>query len=703
VNFSARIALAMMALVALAAVAVGWVLARAFGRMAQRVKDKTISLEKEITEHGRTEAALEQHADSERLFSAAVQSSVDAIVTMTLDGIVTGWNPAAARLFGWADDEIVGHGIDLIVPEDRRAEVRKILARIRRGERVEHHETIRLRRDQGRVEVSLSVSPITLPSGAVIGACKIARDVTERNAGRKLLEHEVNERRRVAEVLHNTITSMQDAVLVADAQTRILLANPAAQRLIGDIAGMSRTQWRKNHELLMPDGITPIAVEDGPLPRAVRGETVENYELVLRRKSDGKLSWLLANGAPLQTSSSDGKGGVVVYRDITETKETERQLRQAQKMEAVGQLTGGIAHDFNNILTVITGTIEILAEGVADRPELAAITAMIDEAAERGSALTRHLLAFSRRQPLQPRETDINAVVVEAARLFRPTLGGHIEVESILDDAVTPALIDPNQLTTALLNLALNARDAMPRGGKLMLETGTVFLDDAYAAANAEVQPGHYAMIAVSDTGSGIPAAVIDKVFDPFFTTKEVGKGTGLGLSMVYGFIKQSGGHIKIYSEEGFGTTIRMYLPRASAAPKQADQLAVAEPALGGSETVLVVEDDALVRKYVVAQVHGLGYTTLAATNAAEALSLLDSGTAVDLLFTDVVIPGGMNGRELADAAVKRRAALKVLFTSGYAENALIHHGRLDAGVLLLPKPYRKSDLARMIRSALAA
>jgi PAS domain S-box-containing protein len=609
------------------------VLARAFAHMIQEVKNKTVSLEKEIAEHRRTEAALEQRADRERLFSAAVQSSMDAIVTMTLEGVVTAWNPAAARLFGWTDDEIVGRSIDLIVPEDRRAEVREILAKIRCGERVEHHETVRLRRDRRHIEVSLSVSPITLPSGAVIGACKIARDVTERNAGRKLFEQEVNERRRVAEVLHNTITSMQDAVLVADAQTKVLLANPAAQRLIGDIADMTPEQWRENHELLMPDGVTPIAEEDGPLPRAVRGEMVENYEVVLRHKGDGRLSWLLANGGPLQASSSDGKGGVVVYRDITDTKETERQLRQAQKMEAVGQLTGGIAHDFNNILTVITGTIEILAEGVADRPELAAIAKMMDEAAERGSAMTRHLLAFSRRQPLQPRKTDINALVLEAGRLFGPTLGEHIEVESILDDDVAPGLVDPNQLTTALLNLALNARDAMPDGGKLMLETGNVFLDEAYADINAEVQPGHYVMIAVTDTGSGIPAAVLDKVFDPFFTTKEVGKGTGLGLSMVYGFIKQSGGHIKIYSEEGLGTTISMYLPVARAAPGATDEIVAAEPAPGGHETVLVVEDDALVRKYVVAQVRGLGYATLAATGAAEALALIGGGGGVGVFF----------------------------------------------------------------------
>src|SRR5262249_36460255 len=249
-------------------------------------------------------------------------------------------------------------------------------------------------------------------------------------------------------------------------------------------------------------------------------------------------------------------------RDVTDKLAADEQLRQSQKMDTIGQLTGGIAHDFNNILTVITGTIEILEDGVAGDPALAEIAHMIDEAAVRGAELTQRLLAFARRQPLQPRTTDINALIVDAAKLLRPTLGEHIEVEAAFEDA-WPALVDPSQLTTALINLALNARDAMPDGGKLVLETGNVHLDEGYARANVEVAPGPYVMIAVSDTGHGIPAAIRDRVFDPFFTTKGTGKGTGLGLSMVYGFVKQSNGHIKIYSEEKHGTTIKIYLPRA--------------------------------------------------------------------------------------------------------------------------------------------
>jgi signal transduction histidine kinase len=392
-----------------------------------------------------------------------------------------------------------------------------------------------------------------------------------------------------------------------------------------------------------------------------------------------------------------------MVKRFQEIEATESQVRQAQKMEAIGQLTGGVAHDFNNILTVITGSIEIVGDAVKQDPLLVQITEMIRAAASRGADLTQHLLAFARRQPLQPRATDVNAMVVDAARLLRPTLGEQVEIESMLAHDSAPALIDPSQLSTAILNLALNARDAMPGGGKLTLETKNVFLDENYARQNSEVKPGSYVMIAVSDTGKGIPQNLLEKVFEPFFTTKDAGKGSGLGLSMVYGFVKQSNGHIKIYSEEGHGTTVKLYLPQAAGAP---DVPAVESGIAGvehGDESILIVEDDTLVREYVVTQIKRFGYHTLAASNAVEGLAIINGPERIDLLFTDVIIPGGMNGRQFATEALRRRPALKVLYTSGYTENAIVHHGRLDAGVLLLPKPYVSADLARMIRTALAS
>jgi signal transduction histidine kinase/CheY-like chemotaxis protein len=410
-----------------------------------------------------------------------------------------------------------------------------------------------------------------------------------------------------------------------------------------------------------------------------------------------------ARGAALQVTVDQMKA-LVEEKDrlLHEKDAADLRLRQIQKMEAVGQLTGGIVHDLNNILTVITGTIEILAEGVADRPELVTITKMIDEAGVRGADLTQRLLAFARKQPLRPREVDLNALVTEAANLLPPALGDNVEVHLMLAADASRALIDPCQLKNTIRNLALNARDAMVDGGKLTIETGNAALDDNYASMNGDVIAGNYVMVAVTDSGHGIPARILDHVFEPFFTTKEVGKGSGLGLSMVYGFVKQSNGHIKIDSEEGRGTTVRMYLPQAVGAAEPAE-FARPSSVEGGRGTILVVEDDHLVRTFVVGQIQSLGYATLAAVNAAEALVVIDSPTEIDLLFTDMIMPGSMNGRQLADKALQRRSSLKILFTSGYSNEAIIHHGHLDAGVLLLAKPYRKSDLARMIRAALAA
>jgi signal transduction histidine kinase len=406
--------------------------------------------------------------------------------------------------------------------------------------------------------------------------------------------------------------------------------------------------------------------------------------------------------AALEEETRQRRNAEAMVKRFQEIEATEAQVRQAQKMEAVGQLTGGVAHDFNNILTVITGSIEILAEAVKADPALAQIADLIGAAAARGADLTQHLLAFARRQPLQPRATEVNTMVVDVARLLRPTLGEQIEIESMLAHDCAPALIDPSQLSTAMLNLALNARDAMPNGGKLTLETKNVVLDENYAAMHGDVKPGNYVLVAVSDTGQGIPPNLLDKVFEPFFTTKDVGKGSGLGLSMVYGFVKQSNGHIKIYSEESHGTTVKLYLPQASGLPEVAAAEASIAAGDHGDESILIVEDDPLVREYVMTQIRRFGYRTLAASNAMEALAAIDGPERIDLLFTDVIIPGGMNGQQLANEASKRRAGLKVLYTSGYTENAIVHHGRLDAGVLLLPKPYVSSDLARMLRTALA-
>ena len=626
----------------------------------------------------------DRHNERERLFSAVVESSHDAIILMTLDGTITSWNKAAERMSGFTAAEAIGNNIDIVNPPEIRVEPRPMRDQVARGQAIEHHDTVRLRKDGSRLDISLVISPIKSSTGEVVGASAIARDITERKRAEQALSQQIEERRRIFE-------TSQDLILVTDTQGNFVQVSPSSMTILGyepaEMIGHSAV------EFIHPDDLDSTRAE---MRAARRGRQMRNFETRYVHK-DGRavaLTWMGTWSEPVRRH-------FFVGRDLTEKQAAEAQYRQAQKMEAVGQLTGGVAHDFNNILTVITGTIGILAEAVADRPELEAIARMIDEAAERGGQLTKHLLAFARKQPLQPREIDVNSLVLETVKLLRPTLGEQIQIDPLLADDTWPALVDPNQLTTAILNLALNARDAMPNGGSLAVETKNVYLDQAYADMHVEVTPGSYVMIAVSDTGSGIAAKDLERVFDPFFTTKEVGKGTGLGLSMVYGLVKQSNGHIKIYSEQGHGTSVKLYLPRATGVDHGESEMLPSAAMQGGHEAVLVVEDDALVRKYVLTQIRSLGYATLEASNAVEALAIIDGNAAIDLLFTDVIMPGPMNGRLLVDAALKKRPSLKVLFTSGYTENAIVHHGRLDSGVLLLAKPYRKPELARMIRMAL--
>jgi PAS domain S-box-containing protein len=620
------------------------------------------------------------------LYGAVVESSNDAIITESLDGIITGWNNAAEHLFGYTAAEAIGQSIYLVVPEERKAEARGILNRISDNETIAQHETTRIRKDGRQLDVVLNVSPLRSDSGEIIGASKIAHDITEEKQAREKLRRETEERQRIFE-------TSQDLILVTDGFGNFVQVSPSVKDILGyspdDMIGHSAT------EFIHPDDLDKTRNE---MRAARRGAVKRSFEARYYH-DDGHevtLNWM-------GTWSEPVKRHFFIGRDLTDKQAAEAQFRQVQKMDSIGQLTGGVAHDFNNVLTVITGTIGILADAVADRPELAAITKLIDDAAERGAQLTKHLLAFARKQPLQPREIDVNALTLEAAKLLHPTLGEQITIMPQLTEDAWPALIDPGQLSTAILNLALNARDAMPDGGTLVLETRNVFLDDGYASMNPDVLAGNYVMIAVSDTGTGIPPDLIERVFDPFFTTKEVGKGTGLGLSMVFGFVKQSGGHIKIYSEEGHGTSVKIYLPRSSGVQETEFEALQNVPIAGGDERILIVEDDALVRQYVMTQVKSLGYTALEAANAAEALVIIDADEDIDLLFTDIIMPGNMNGRQLADEAARRRPDLKTLFTSGYTENAIVHHGRLDSGVLLLAKPYRKSELAKMLRTALAS
>lgn len=388
-----------------------------------------------------------------------------------------------------------------------------------------------------------------------------------------------------------------------------------------------------------------------------------------------------------------------LYAETERRDMAEQALRQSQKMEAVGQLTGGVAHDFNNLLTIIIGNLGIAKRGVVEaRAERALNNALVG--AERAAQLTQRLLAFSRRQPLNPRVLDINKLIVAISDLLTRTLGENIELETISGAGLWNVEVDASEMESTLLNLALNARDAMPTGGKLTIETSNAYLDDEYCREHEGILPGQYILVAITDSGAGMSAETIDRAFEPFFTTKEAGKGTGLGLSQVYGFMKQSGGHVKIYSEPGEGTTIKLYLPR-----REGNELVISgdddlNSERGGGETILIVEDDDGVRQYASEILRDLNYQVIEAKDSATALRLLDADKKFDLLLTDVVLPG-KNGRELANEVERRRPGTKIIFMTGYSRNAIVHHGRLDPGIELIPKPLTERVLARKIRQVL--
>ena len=426
------------------------------------------------------------------------------------------------------------------------------------------------------------------------------------------------------------------------------------------------------------------------------------FTMVYRlKRGDGAYREILDNGAAFYREGEfAGYFGSCI--DISERVAMEGQLRQSQKMEAIGQLTGGVAHDFNNLLQVIGGNLQLLERDIPRDERAQRRLQNACEAVARGSKLAGQLLAFARRQSLEPRAINLGRLIRGMDDILRRALGEAIEIETVISGGLWNTYVDPSQVETALLNLAVNARDAMSGRGKLTIEAGNARLDDRYAATHLDVQPGQYVMVAVTDTGAGMPPDVVERVFEPFFTTKPEGQGTGLGLSMVHGFVKQSGGHIKVYSEVGEGTTIRLYLPRSRMKEEEPVDVATGA-AVGGSEVILLVEDDADVRATTAELLVELGYRVLKARDADAAMVIFDSGASVDLLFTDVVLPGELAARDLARMAQQRLPGLPVLFTSGYTDNAIVHGGRLDDGVELLPKPYTREELARKLRKVLAA
>ena len=635
--------------------------------------------------------------------------------------------------FGLTPDQVTGRHLREVLGDAVYAERLPLIERALAGETIESEGRMP-HRDGGFRRADIRYLPRTDADGATIGFHVLATDIEER-AEREAAVRVSNDRFRAAmEAVHGVLwTNTADG--------RMLGEQPGWTALTGqDAAAYSGYGWAG--AVHPDDAEATVAAWNA----AVAAKSVFVFEHRVRRH-DGAWRDCLIRALPIKDAAGEIVEWVGVHTDITEQRAAEQTLRdqaehlqrqvrhreraeeqlrqlnenlearviaeigerrqaeaalaQAQKMETIGKLTGGVAHDFNNLLQVVSGNLQLLAKDIAgnDRAERRVANAMAG--VSRGSKLAAQLLAFGRRQALEPKVVNVTRFVQGMDDMLRRAIGEGVEVETVFGGGLWNCFIDPAQVENALLNLAINARDAMNGQGKLTIELANAHLDDAYARTHDEVRPGQYVMLAVSDTGTGMAPDIIDKVFEPFFSTKSEGKGSGLGLSMVYGFVKQSGGHVKIYSEVGEGTTIKLYLPRAHEA-EDVEVIVDSGVIEGGTETVLVVEDDDEVRATVVEMLGDLGYRVLKAVDAQSALNVIESGIPIDMLFTDVVMPGKLKSPELARKAKERLPDLAVLFTSGYTENSIVHGGRLDAGVELLSKPYTREALARKFRHVLA-
>jgi PAS domain S-box-containing protein len=621
-----------------------------------------------------------------------------AIYMLDPKGHVASWNPGARRFKGYDAEEVLGAHFSQFYTEEERAEGVPALAleeAARKG-RFER-EGWRVRKDGSRFWAHVIIDPIRAQDGELLGFAKITRDLTERRAA----EARLRESEQQFRLLVQGVTDY--AIYMLDANGGVASWNAGAQRIKGytpdEIIGRHFSEFYTE-----TDRAAGLPLRG--LETAAREGRWEHEGQRVRK--DGTSFWAHVVIDAIRNEAGELIGFAKVTRDVTERREAEAALHQAQaamarsqKLEAIGQLTGGVAHDFNNLLQVISGNLQLLSKDIAGNPRAEVRVQNALAGVARGAKLASQLLAFARRQPLEPKVVNVGRLVQGMDEMLRRALGGEVEIETVVAGGLWNSLVDPGQIENAVLNLAINARDAMNGEGRLTIEVGNAFLDDAYARAHADVAPGQYVLLAVSDTGSGIAPEHLERVYEPFFTTKPEDKGTGLGLAMVYGFVKQSGGHLKIYSEVGAGTTVKLYLPRAAA---REDALVNASDGevTGGDETVLVVEDDDEVREVAVSMLTELGYRVIKARDAASALVIVESGVPIDLIFTDVMMPGPLRSPDMARQAKERLPNVAVLFTSGYTQNAIVHGGRLDPGVELLAKPYTRDALARKVRHVLA-
>jgi two-component system cell cycle sensor histidine kinase/response regulator CckA len=636
---------------------------------------------RDISERKRREEDLSRLA-------AVVESSDDAIIGRTMDGTVTHWNSAAQRIYGYSAAEIIGKSTSVLFSPDLFAEIAEMLEKIKRGDKVEKSDAVRVRRDGKEVHLALTHAPIKNTEGHVIGISTVARDISERRHTDETIRKERDRAQQYLDIV--------DVILLAlDLKGRITLINRK---------GCSTLGWKED-ELLGHDWVEtclPAKIRDD-LRRSFRNliagdlSYIENTVLT-KSGSERMIGWrntLLRDGAGTITGTlSSGE-------DITERKHLEQQLRKSQKMEAIGQLAGGIAHDFNNLLSVILGYSEILLESTQLDLKTHSQCEEIRKAGERAASLTRQLLAFSRQQVLAPKILNLNAVVVETEKMLRRLIGEHIDLQTTLDPMLGTVKADPGQIGQVIINLVVNARDAMPEGGKLLIETSNAELDDGYALLHPPLSAGRYVVLTVSDSGIGMDEETQIHIFEPFFTTKEIGKGTGLGLSTVYGVVNQSGGFVWVYSELGHGSVFKIYLPTVDESVRKSRPKDLAPQLLRGTETVLLVEDEESVRTLTLSLLEEAGYRVIDARSGADALEVTARYSGpIHLLLTDVVMPG-MNGPDLAERLSLTHPNMKALCMSGYTGTFANLNGLVDRCMELIEKPFSRDMLLRKVRKVL--
>jgi len=640
---------------------------------------------RDVTERKRTE-------DEWFRLAAIVESSEDAIIGESLNGIITTWNTGAEHIYGYAAGEIIGRSVSVLNPPERSDEIPQVLYRLSRGQRIEPYETMHLTKDGRHVHIALTVSPIRDRTGKSIGASAVCRDITERKQAEEKLRTQEKALRSSERRYRSLFEGAVHGIYRVGLDGQFLEVNPALVEMLG---------YNSADDVLKLNAATDVHVYREGSPPLVQKWLPEKRiedEATWRRR-DRTIMTVHLNGRTLTDEQGVVQSFEFIAEDVTERRSLEQELRQVQKIEAVGQLAGGIAHEFNNYLGVILGYSEFLVEEAGTNESLRRAVAEIKAATQRAASLTRQLLAFSRKQVLEPAILDLNQVIWEAHKLLRRLVPANIEIVPVLDPALGPVKADSGQIQQILINLAVNARDAMPQGGKVTIETANTELEESYCSQHLGAQPGAHVMLTVRDTGSGMDAETLSRIFEPFFTTKEKGKGTGLGLSTIYGIVKQSGGHIDVESSVGKGSVFRIYLPRAGAQVEQSEPTVTQPEEPGGSATILVVEDETALRRLICLSLERRGYKVLAAKDGAEAIEICQrSPSQIHLVLSDIMMPH-VNGLQLRERAATLCPDAKFLFMSGYSEE--IVENLWAQGCAFLEKPFLPDELVGKVRELL--